>query len=400
MAIRNPYPERDGNCFRLLAGADAFLPVMELAIHRARHYVLFEQYLISSGSVATRFIDAFSACVQRGVQVYMLIDHFGARKLSATDRQRITDAGIALLFYNPAYLSHFFRGLPRNHCKVLLIDGELAYSGGAGITDDYEAQGSSLPWHDVIVEMQGPVVSDWQNQFIRIWQRWDDEIHLPEIRPPEIKPPKTAVGQAGGQRGRLLVSLRGLRKFIRQSLLSQTRSASERVWLGTAYYLPGPQMLWALRAAKRRGVDVRLLLPGAINDHPTVYHAGRRYYHRLLRQGIRIFEYQPAFMHAKLYLCDNYSSIGSCNMDRWGLRWNLEANLESSDQALSKEAESFFTESFEHSEEITLDAWLQRPLKHRIREWLFGYLDLIIERFGVNWSLKNGSSDEPQPPKD
>ncbi len=399
MAIRNPYPERDGNRFRLLAGADTFLPVMELAIHRARHYVLFEQYLISSGSVANRFIDAFSACVQRGVKVYMLIDHFGARSLSAADRQRITDAGIALLFYNPAYLSHFFRGLPRNHCKVLLIDGELAYSGGAGITDDYEARGSSLPWHDVIVEMRGPVVADWQNHFVRIWQRWDDEIHLPEIRPLEIKPPETAVGQVGGQRGRLSVSLRGRRKFIRISLLSQLKEASERAWLGTAYYLPGPQMLWALRAAKRRGVDVRLLLPGEINDHPTVYHAGRRYYHRLLRQGIRIFEYQPAFMHAKLYLCDNYSSIGSCNMDRWGLRWNLEANLESSDQELSKEAESFFTEAFEHSKEITLDAWLQRPLKHRIREWLFGYLDLIIERFGVNWSLKKGSSDEPQPPK-
>jgi phosphatidylserine/phosphatidylglycerophosphate/cardiolipin synthase-like enzyme len=399
MAIRNPYPERDGNRFRLLAGADAFLPVMELAIHRARHYVLFEQYLISSGSVANRFIDAFSACVQRGVKVYMLIDHFGARSLSAADRQRITDAGIALLFYNPAYLSHFFRGLPRNHCKVLLIDGELAYSGGAGITDDYEARGSSLPWHDVIVEMRGPVVADWQNHFVRIWQRWDDEIHLAEIRPLEIKPPETAVGQVGGQRGRLSVSLRGRRKFIRISLLSQLKEASERAWLGTAYYLPGPQMLWALRAAKRRGVDVRLLLPGEINDHPTVYHAGRRYYHRLLRQGIRIFEYQPAFMHAKLYLCDNYSSIGSCNMDRWGLRWNLEANLESSDQELSKEAESFFTEAFEHSKEITLDAWLQRPLKHRIREWLFGYLDLIIERFGVNWSLKKGSSDEPQPPK-
>jgi len=394
MAIRNPYPEHGGNRFRLLAGADAFLPVMELEIHRARHYVLFEQYLISSGSVATRFIDAFAACVQRGVQVYMLIDHFGARRLSIADRQRITDAGIALLFYNPAYLSHFFRGLPRNHCKVLLIDGEVAYSGGAGITDDYEARGSSLPWHDLIVEMRGPIVGDWQSQFVRIWQQWRGEITLPEIKPPD-----TAVGQAGGQRGRLSVSLRGLRKFIRQSLLFQTRSASERVWLGTAYYLPGRRMLWSLRAARKRGVDVRLLLPGKINDHPAVYHAGRRYYHRLLRQGIRIFEYQPAFMHAKLYLCDNHCSIGSCNMDRWGLRWNLEANLESSDPALCGEAESFFAEAFEHSKEITLDAWLKRPLKHRIREWLFGYLDLIIERFGVNWSLRKESANEPKPPK-
>lgn len=346
MAIRNPYPERGGNCFRLLPGADAFLPAMELAIHRARHYVLFEQYLISSGSVANRFIDAFAACLQRGVPVYMLIDHFGARGLSPADRQRIRAAGIELLFYNPAYFRHFFRSLPRNHCKVLLIDGELAYSGGAGITDDYDTEASTPPWYDLTVEMQGPVVADWQSQFIRIWQHWNGEItlsetKLPEIKSPETKPPETDVGETGAQRGTLSLSLRGRRKFIRMSLLAQIQSASERVWLGTAYYLPGHKILQALRAAKKRGVDVRLLLPGEINDHPAVYHAGRRYYHNLMRHGIRIFEYQPAFMHAKLYLCDNWCSIGSCNMDRWGLRWNLEANLESGDHALCGEAESF-----------------------------------------------------------
>ena len=386
--MRNPYPERDGNSFRLLAGADAFLPVMELAIHRARHYLLFEQYLISSGAVATRFIDAFAAAVQRGVAVYMLIDHFGARGLSDSDRQRIESAGIELLFYNPAYLSRFFRGLPRNHCKALLVDGELAFSGGAGISDDYEPNDSRPPWHDLIIEMRGPVVGDWQSQFVTLWQHWDDKIQLPEIKQPEIEAPETAVGPSKGQLGQLTVSLRGMRKFIRRSLLIQTRSAADRVWLGTAYYLPGRRVLWALRAAKRRGADVRLLLPGEINDHPTVYHAGRRYYHRLLRQGIRIFEYQPAFMHAKLYLCDHYCSIGSCNMDRWGLRWNLEANLESRDPALCREAEAFFIDAFEHSKEITLDAWLKRPLKHRIREWLFGYIDLMLERFGINWMLR------------
>lgn len=409
MTVRNPYPERGGNCFRLLTGADAFLPAMEQAIHRARCYVLFEQYLISSGNVTNRFIDAFATCLQRGVPVYMLIDHFGARGLSTTDRKRIRAAGIELLFYNPAYLSHFFRGLPRNHCKVLLIDGELAYSGGAGITDDYETEGSTPPWHDLIVEMRGPVVADWQDQFIRVWQHWNDETHFPdiqpleiktpEIKPPEIKLPKTDAGKAGAQRGTLSLSLRGRRKFIRLSLLAQIHSASERVWLGTAYYLPGHKMLQALRAAKKRGVDVRLLLPGRINDHPTVYHAGRRYYHNLMRHGIRIFEYQPAFMHAKLYLCDGWCSIGSCNMDRWGLRWNLEANLESGDPALCGEAESFFTGAFEHSKEITLERWLQRPLKNRFREWLFGYLDLMIERFGVNWTLRKGDDNEPHLPK-
>ena len=378
MAMRPPYPEREGNAFRLLPGADAFLPAMELAIHQAGHHVLLEQYLVGSGEVATRFIDALVACAQRGVRVYMLVDHFGSRGLSVADRQRIVDAGIALIFYNPAYLSHFFRGLPRNHCKLLLIDGELAYIGGAGITDDYVAHQNRPPWHDVVVEMRGPIIADWQQMFVHSWRHWNGEIDLPQ----------PTLAAAGTERGRLSPSLRGLKKFVRKALLKRIRGATDRAWLGTAYFLPGRVMLRAMRAAKRRGVDVRLLLPGPINDHPTVYYAGRRYYGMLLRSGIRIFEYQPAFMHAKLYLCDDWCSIGSCNMDRWGLRWNLEANLNSDGPILCAEVETFFTEAFAHSREITLDAWQRRPRWYRFREWLVGYIDLMIERFGVNRELR------------
>ena len=374
MAASNPYPEREGNAFRLLNGADVFLPEMELAIHRAKRFVLLEQYLLSSGDVIDRFIEAFACCVQRGVQVFMLIDHFGARGLTAADRQRISNAGISIIFYNPAYLSHFFRGLPRNHCKSMVVDGELAYTGGAGFTDDYASSESRPAWFDVMVEMRGPVARDWQAQFVHVWQHWDGELKLPEML---VKP-------AGIQRGRLAVSLRGLRKFIRQSLLQHIGHASEKVWLGTAYWIPSRKMLWALRAASRRGADVRLLLPGPINDHAAVYHAGHRYYHYLLRHGVRIFEYQPAFMHAKFYLCDTWSSIGSCNMDRWGLRWNLEANLESGDTGLSAEVEACFSAAFAQSHEITLHDWLQRPRKDRIREWLLNYVDLMMERYTVN----------------
>jgi cardiolipin synthase len=378
MARQNPYPEREGNAFRLLPGPDAFLPVMELAVRHARRYVLFEQYLVGSGALATRFIDAFVACVRRGVKVYMLIDHFGARGLSVSDRQRLVEAGIEPIYYNPAYLTHFFRGLPRNHCKLLLIDGELAFTGGAGISDDYVAHQNSPPWHDVVVEMRGPIVADWQRKFVHAWRQWHGRIRLP----------REDMAPAGTQRGRLSPSLRGTRKFVRRELISHIRQASGRVWLGTAYFLPGHVVLRALRAARRRGVDVRLLLPGPINDHPTVYHAGRRYYRNLLRRGIRIFEYQPAFMHAKIYLCDDWCSVGSCNMDRWGLRWNLEANLESDDAALCTEVDAFFAQAFAHSREITLEEWRQRPRMYRLREWLFGYIDLMIERFGVNRELR------------
>ena len=377
MATRNPYAERDGNAFHLLPGAPAFLPAMEQAIRRARHYVLLEQYLVGSGEVADRFIDALIACVERGVRVYMLLDHFGSHALSFEDRQRIVSSGIVLLFYNPTYLSHVFRALARNHCKLLLVDGEVAYTGGAGITDDYAERPGKPSWHDMMVEMRGPIVADWQHKFVHTWRHWKGAIQLPAMGP----------APAGTQRGRLAVSLRGVRKYVRRSLRAQIRQASGRTWLGTAYFLPGRVMLRALRAARRRGVDVRLLLPGPINDHPTVYYAGRRYYGGLLRSGIRIFEYQPAFLHAKLYLCDGWCSVGSCNMDRWGLRWNLEANLESGDDALAAEVEDFFVQAFAQAREVTLDDWRERSRRSRLREWLFGYIDLMIERFGVSREL-------------
>jgi len=386
MAAHNPYHVRTGNTFRLLSGADAFTPAKLDAIREAKRYVLFEQYLMSSGELADQFIEAFAACAQHGVPVYMLLDHFGSRELSEADRQRIRDAGIHLAFYNPAYLTHFLRGLSRNHNKLLLIDGECAFTGGAGITDDFlpgsRGDTNQPCWMDVVVEMRGKIVNDWQRMFCSNWNG------LNVLGGGPIDVPPVTPWQAGEQRGRVAVSQRGRRKFIRRSLLGRIGHASDKVWLATAYWLPGRIILRQLRAAAGNGADVRLLLPGPINDHSTVYHAGRRYYHYLLRHGVRIFEYQPAFMHAKLYLCDHWCSIGSCNMDRWGLRWNLEANLESDDPQLCAQAEAFFTQAFEQSHEVTLQTWLQRPVGNRLREWMFGYIDLMIERFGVNREMR------------
>ncbi|MDQ6966339.1 MAG: phosphatidylserine/phosphatidylglycerophosphate/cardiolipin synthase family protein [Mariprofundaceae bacterium] len=395
MAAHNPYHVRVGNAFRLLSGADAFTPAKLDAIREAKRYVLFEQYLVNSGELADQFIEAFVECAQHGVPVYMLLDDFGSRRLSEADRRRIRDAGIQLAFYNPAHLTHFLRGLSRNHNKLLLIDGEYAFTGGAGITDEFlpmmedsKAQidaplNTNNPvWMDVVVEMRGPIVDDWQRMFCNNWKGLNvmggGPIDVPPVNP--WKP--------GEQHGRVAVSQRGRRKFLRRALMGRIGHASDKVWLCTAYWLPGRTMLRELRAAAQRGADVRLLLPGPINDHATVYHAGRRYYHYLLRHGVRIFEYQPAFMHAKLYMCDRWCSIGSCNMDRWGLRWNLEANLESDDPQLCAQAEAFFKQSIEQSHEITLQAWRQRPVINRLREWLFGYIDLMIERFGMNREMR------------
>jgi phosphatidylserine/phosphatidylglycerophosphate/cardiolipin synthase-like enzyme len=154
------------------------------------------------------------------------------------------------------------------------------------------------------------------------------------------------------------------------------------VWFSTAYFVPSRSVLRALQRAAARGVDVRLLLPGPYTDHPAVRHAGRRFYGRLLRHGVRIHEYQPRFLHAKSVLCDHWVSIGSSNLDRWNLRWNLEANQEVDDAGFAAQVQAMFERDFADSLEIRYPEWHRRGLRERLREHLWGRVDMLLESLG------------------
>jgi len=169
---------------------------------------------------------------------------------------------------------------------------------------------------------------------------------------------------------------------IRRSLYNRLRSAERRIWITTAYFVPSRRKVHALKNAVQRGADVRLLLPGPISDHPAVRHAGRRFYSGLLRAGVRVYEYQPRFLHAKTAVCDDWVSIGSSNFDRWNLRWNLEANQEVDDRSFADAACALFENDLRDSIEITYPDWRRRGLRARLREHLWGRVDLILESLG------------------
>lgn len=372
------FPSREGNRFELFIDAGQFYPAMLNDIRKARQCVLMEQYLMSSGQVATRLIDALVEAAAHGVRVYVQLDHFGARDLLESDRERMRKAGIQLAFYNPFYFSHLLQGLPRNHRKLLIIDGRISCTGGYCISDEYDPPPDSTepPWHDVMVRIRGPVVADWYTLFVENWK--DITGQLPDL--PELAGPARAAGTQTG----MVTTCRPRRpKEIKRMFIRQVRRSRKRVWMATAYFVPSRKILRVLRRAASRGVDVRLLLPGLINDHPAVRHAGGRYYHRLLHHGIRIYEFQPRFMHAKVYLCDDWASIGSCNMDRWNLHWNLEANQEVCDAGFATQVAAFFETDFRQSHEITLSEWLERSWYERVREWLWGHVSLWLERFSI-----------------
>ena len=141
-----------------------------------------------------------------------------------------------------------------------------------------------------------------------------------------------------------------------------------------------PTLRRRLIRAAQRGVDVRLLLPGAKHDHPGVRYAGQRFYQGLLRAGVRIFEFQPTFIHAKFVLADEWVSLGSCNFDHWNLHWNLEANQEIEDSAFACEVQALFERNFAASQEVDAHAWAARPWWQRAREWVYGALDGLVTR--------------------
>jgi phosphatidylserine/phosphatidylglycerophosphate/cardiolipin synthase-like enzyme len=365
------FPWRSNNRFTLLVDGEEFFPEMLEAIRGARSFVLLEMYLVESGALMERFVRAFAE-LPKGVDVYLLLDDFGARGLCEEDRRRLLDMGIHLTFYNPLRYGRLRRNLLRDHRKLLVVDGSRAYLGGFGITDEFlPLQEKGQAWHELAVGIEGNCVADWVEVFAENWERWNRKASR------IVSPPLPFQGES---RGRVTISRGSHQAEMQRSLIARVQRSQRRIWIVTAYFVPSRKVRRRLRAAARRGIDVRLLLPGAIIDHPAVRHAGRRFYLRLLRHGVRIFEYQSRFIHAKAVLCDDWVSLGSSNIDRWNLRWNLEANQEVDDKEFAHKLAERFQADFSQSREIRLQQWRLRPWYRRFREWFWGMVDKWLER--------------------
>ncbi len=373
--LKFQFPWRRGNHFELLVDGHAYFPRMLEAIELARRYVLLEIYLFESGAVASRFIEALTCAAARGVLVKVLTDDFGAAKLLDSDRKRLTAAGVDLLFYNPVLLRKWFGNMFRDHRKLLVVDGEVAFVSGTGITDEFDdPKEPARSWRETAVRITGPVLTDWQELFLHVWNR-----HVSQAL---VLPAPAPRAELADMRGRVTTASPLRAQDIRRSLFRRVRDAEQRVWLATAYFVPSRQLLRALKRAAQLGVDVRLLLPGSYTDHPAIRHAGRRFYSSLLRHGVRIFEYQPRFLHAKTLLCDQWVTIGSSNFDRWNLRWNLEANQEVDDPDFAGSVRAMMEADFMESVEIDKEQWQRRRWITRLREHLWGRVDMWLENLG------------------
>ncbi|ODC03987.1 hypothetical protein BFW38_11005 [Terasakiispira papahanaumokuakeensis] len=369
--MAKPFPWRDQQQARLWVDATAYEPEMRQRIERAEHYVLIELYLMESGQVCNRVIPVLIAAAQRGVQVLLLLDSYGSAALNDADRRRLVEAGVDLGWFNPLRWHKLGRNLVRDHRKLIVVDGHTAFVGGFGWADEFET--GEVPWHEVAMEIQGDCVGDWQTLFWRSWR----QARAPDVVLPD---PRSCQGEMSEHRlkGRVVHAQGVYLQVVKHSLLYRLRHAQHRAWIATPYFVPTRPIRRALIAAAQRGVDVRLLLPGPHHDHPWIRLAGQQFYQRLLANGVRIYEYQPRFIHAKVSRVDDWVSVGSCNFDHWGLRWNREANQELEGADAAWPVTEWFQSGFDQGQAIDPQRWAQRSRWQKIQQAFWGWVNGLM----------------------
>lgn len=355
----------------LLRNGDQTYPSMLEAIASARSFICLETYIFRADRTGTRVAEALMERARAGVEVNLILDAWGS-PLPAGFLRKLREAGVRILLYNPVRISwravqtRFARFWRRDHRKILVVDGRVGFTGGLNVGDDYasEAMGG-WGWRDTHLRIEGPAVSELLYVFLRTWRGEggapiDEGRYRNEGRRPD---PKVRVLASDLRRGRLM---------IRDAYLDAVDSAKRRLWITSAYFLPSGKLVRALKAAARRGVDVRLLLAGT-TDIPPARYAAQSFYARLLKAGVRIFEWTGTVLHAKTALADrHWATVGSTNLDTMSMRMNLEVNAIVEDEQFNAVLARLFEEDLEQCIEVEWRWFRYRPLLDRVLSYVLG----------------------------
>lgn len=311
-----------GNRVETLLNGDAIFDAMLRAIHEAQHSITFETYIYWSGTVAEEFCTALIARAQAGVAVKVLIDWVGGLPMHDDLIDRMHKGGVNLRMFRPMRPRTLTRMNNRTHRKVLVIDGQVGFTGGVGIADTWRGNARNPDeWRDTHYRVQGPAVALLQNAFANNWVEASGEV----LRGPAFYP---ALAPAGGLDVQMVKSNTGSRNEIHLMLMTALAAATSSIRISTPYFVPDRVAIEQLVAACKRGVRVVLLVAGPRTDSRVVRQVSRRCWGELLAAGVEILEYQPTFLHAKLIVVDEiWTSIGSANFDERSFRLNDEANL-------------------------------------------------------------------------
>lgn len=359
---RRPAALTFGNTVRLLRDGKETFPAMLAAIAEASRTVHLETYILRGDATGRRFAEALAAAVRRGARVRLVYDAIGSFTIDRAYVDGLKQAGVAVHPYRPIRLPASFReGHRRDHRKILVVDGRVGFAGGLNIADEYNSpEEGGGGWRDNHLRVEGPAAAALDAEFLRLWKE--------ETERPTSPPPCPAPSE-----GRALVEVLANRRLrfryrIRSSYLCAIAHADRSIDIVNAYFIPDRWIRRALRRAARRGVAVRILLPG-LSDVPLVSYASRHLYGSFLRAGVRIFEYTQGISHCRTTVVDRlWTAVGSYNLDPRSLLHNLELDLHVLDQGLGNQASESFERDLRDAREITLADWERRPWLQRLRD--------------------------------
>lgn len=346
-----------GNRIRLLHdGPDTFDEMIDL-IHKATASVALESYILRSDEVGERFASALVAAAKRGVDVRVITDWIGARGTSSQFFAHLRVHGVDIRVFNPPGFHRWFGMLPRDHRKLLVVDGSIGVTGGIGIGREWlhTSRNKRARWRDSAIRIQGPAAGDMQQAFDVMWLRVTGKerrgMHRMLKKKPtgaHLDPARDAPALVG------IIEGEPLRLRVARALQMQAIAAEKSIWIASAYFIPSWAEVEALTGAARDGVDVRVLVPSR-NDHPWVTLLTRRYYRQLLTNGVRIWEWKGDMMHAKTSVVDSrWVRVGSTDFNALGVAINYELDALVEDAAIGHEAEERFLSDLEISHEVTL----------------------------------------------
>ena len=347
-----------GNRVTLLRDGPATFGAMLRLIEDATTTVDLESYIFRSDEVGHRFAEALTQAVARGVTVRLLLDWIGGRGTSRHFINDLRENGVKVGVFNPPGLHAWMGLVPRDHRKLLVADGTVGITGGVGVgrewTTGVQKQHRSR-WRDTAVQIEGLAARDMVQAFDNMWRRavgnerrGSHRFLRRPARGAHLDPATDSPALVG------IVEGEPLRLRISRALQIQAISARRSIWIATAYFTPSPSEVEALNGAARDGVDVRILVPSR-NDHPWVSLLARRYYRRLLTNGVRIWEWRGEMMHAKTSVIDGrWVRVGSTDFNPLGVAINYELDAVIEDAVLGQEAEQMFLADLENSREVTL----------------------------------------------
>ncbi len=353
----------------------AFFDVLVDEIAAAQRSVHFESFLWKEGVLGQRVADALSAKARAGMQVRVLLDATGSKKMGKSAERQLTEAGCKLVKFHKWHILNLGVMNERDHRKLVVLDGRVALVGGHCIVDTWLGNAEDdKHFADVSVRLRGPIVHSVQAAFSENWVGHTGELFMGD----GVFPQLPRAGEISVHAA--YVKPEGSAPAVQILHHAAICCARKRIWIQNPYFIPEPEAIDALGRAVARGVDVRVMMPSTSgSDNPMVQHAGHRNFEKLLRCGVRLFEYPSTLLHQKVMTIDGvWCTVGSANFDDRSFEINDEITLGIQDAATAKRLDAIFEKYAPHCHEIELEAWRKRGWGHTLIDNMYYLFNEIL----------------------